>query len=180
MREFAADGEATVHPQTVIEHFGTWNAAKRAAGCRHDGSSAGRAAWTASLARRGTRSCPDGEGHRSESRRVASKSLIWHTFGSLSAALRRRALTFRSVRSGSSGLLRMARSGRALGHLPKMADWKEAWARRSTILSEWQVYRMVDVQPGAWSAFQFLVRERLLEEGVSVRRTVRRAPSPLS
>ena len=32
MREFAADAEASVHPQTVIEHFGTWNAAKRAAG----------------------------------------------------------------------------------------------------------------------------------------------------
>ena len=32
MREFAADPEATVHPQTVIEHFGTWNNAKRAAG----------------------------------------------------------------------------------------------------------------------------------------------------
>ena len=32
MREFAADPEAGVHPQTVIEHFGTWNAAKRAAG----------------------------------------------------------------------------------------------------------------------------------------------------
>src|ERR671931_872060 len=32
MREFAADREASVHPQTVIEHFGTWNAAKRAAG----------------------------------------------------------------------------------------------------------------------------------------------------
>jgi hypothetical protein len=31
MREFAADPEASVHPQTVIEHFGTWNAAKRAA-----------------------------------------------------------------------------------------------------------------------------------------------------
>ena len=32
MREFAADTEARVHPQAVIEHFGTWNAAKRAAG----------------------------------------------------------------------------------------------------------------------------------------------------
>jgi len=32
MREFAADPETQVHPQTVIEHFGTWNAAKRAAG----------------------------------------------------------------------------------------------------------------------------------------------------
>src|SRR5580658_10085895 len=32
MKEFAADPEAAVHPQTVIEHFGSWNAAKRAAG----------------------------------------------------------------------------------------------------------------------------------------------------
>src|SRR5215210_753821 len=32
MREFSADPETTVHPQTVIEHFGSWNAAKREAG----------------------------------------------------------------------------------------------------------------------------------------------------
>src|SRR5205085_11902010 len=32
MREFAADKETTVHPQTVIEHFGSWNRAKRQAG----------------------------------------------------------------------------------------------------------------------------------------------------
>src|SRR2546421_3652217 len=32
MREFAADPGTTVHPQTVIEHFGTWNRAKREAG----------------------------------------------------------------------------------------------------------------------------------------------------
>src|SRR3954453_13882492 len=32
MREFAADPETSVHPQTVTEHFGSWNAAKRKAG----------------------------------------------------------------------------------------------------------------------------------------------------
>src|SRR5947208_11846462 len=32
MREFSSDRETTVHPQTVIEHFGSWNNAKRAAG----------------------------------------------------------------------------------------------------------------------------------------------------
>src|SRR5204863_45870 len=32
MREFAADPGTSVHPQTVIEHFGSWNAAKREAG----------------------------------------------------------------------------------------------------------------------------------------------------
>ncbi|HEX6701447.1 MAG TPA: hypothetical protein VF101_12025, partial [Gaiellaceae bacterium] len=32
MREFAADAATSVHPQTVIEHFGSWNRAKRLAG----------------------------------------------------------------------------------------------------------------------------------------------------
>ena len=32
MREFEADPKTTVHPQTVIEHFGSWNRAKRLAG----------------------------------------------------------------------------------------------------------------------------------------------------
>src|SRR6185437_16589348 len=32
MREFAADPKTSVHPQTVIEHFGSWNEAKRTAG----------------------------------------------------------------------------------------------------------------------------------------------------
>src|SRR5207302_7910797 len=32
MREFASDPDTAVHPQTVIEHFGSWNAAKREAG----------------------------------------------------------------------------------------------------------------------------------------------------
>src|SRR5918992_5943801 len=32
MREFAGDPQTKVHPQTVIEHFGSWNAAKRRAG----------------------------------------------------------------------------------------------------------------------------------------------------
>ena len=89
MREFAADKDAGMHPQTVIEHFGTWNAAKRAAGLtprrfisrdelleqlRQLGEELGR-----------TPTAHDLDANR---RRVASKSLIWHTFGSLSAALR--------------------------------------------------------------------------------------------
>ena len=34
--------------------------------------------------------------------------------------------------------------------------------------TEWQVYRLFDARRGAWSTFQFLIRERLLEEGVDV------------
>jgi hypothetical protein len=170
MREFAADAEASVHPQTVIEHFGAWNAAKRAAGLtprrfisrdelldqlRELGAELGRIPTARDLEeRRG---------------RMASKSLIWQTFGSLSAALREAGF---DVPVGEERLERAVADGavlaRELGHLPKMADWKDARARNATLLSEWQVYRMVDIQPGTWAAFQFLVRERLREEGVDV------------
>jgi Homing endonuclease associated repeat len=170
MREFAADPDASVHPQTVIEHFGTWNAAKRAAGLtprrfisreelldqlRELGAELGR-----------TPTARDLEERRG---RMASKSLIWQTFGSLSAALRESGF---DVPVGEERLERAVADGavlaRELGHLPKMAEWKDARARNATLLSEWQVYRMVDIQPGTWSAFQFLVRERLREEGVDV------------
>jgi hypothetical protein len=170
MREFAADEEARIHPQTVIEHFGTWNAAKRAAGLtprryisreelvaqlRELGEELGRTPTVRDIeARRG---------------RMASKSLIWHTFGSLGAALKEAGF---DVPVGEERLERAIADGatlaRELGHLPKMAEWKGARARDATLLSEWQVYRMVDVQPGAWSAFQYLVRERLREEGVRI------------
>jgi hypothetical protein len=48
-----------------------------------------------------------------------------------------------------------------------MADWAAARKADDTLLTEWQVYRMIDVQP-AWAAFQYLVRERLLDEGADV------------
>lgn len=171
MREFAADPEASVHPQTVIEHFGTWNAAKRAAGLqprrfisreellaqlRDLGEELGRAPTVRDIEeRRG---------------RMASKSLVWHTFGSLAAALKEAGF---DIPVGEERLERAIADGavlaRELGHLPKMAEWKQARARDATLLSEWQVYRLVDVNPGAWSAFQFLVGRRLREEGVEVR-----------
>ena len=171
MREFAGDAEANVHPQTVIEHFGTWNAAKRAAGLqprrfisreelveqlRELGEELGR-----------TPTVRDIEERRG---RMASKSLIWHTFGSLATALKEAGF---DVPIGEERLERAIADGavlaRELGHLPKMAEWKDARARDATLLSEWQVYRLVDVNPGAWSAFQFLVSQRLREEGVDVR-----------
>ena len=171
MKEFADDPETRVHPQTVIEHFGTWNAAKRAAGLqprrfisreelvtqlRELGEELGR-----------TPTVRDIEERRG---RMASKSLIWHTFGSLAAALKEAGF---DVPVGEERLERAIADGavlaRELGHLPKMAEWKGARARDVTLLSEWQVYRLVDVNPGAWSAFQFLVSQRLHEEGIEVR-----------
>jgi hypothetical protein len=36
------------------------------------------------------------------------------------------------------------------------------------MLTEWQVYRMFDARRGAWSTFQFLIRQRLESQGVAV------------
>lgn len=171
MREFAADPEATVHPQTVIEHFGTWNAAKRAAGLfprrfltreellqqlRDLGAELGRVPTARDLAER--------------RRSVPSASLYAHTFGSLANALREAGF---EVLRGEERLERAIEQGaalaRTLGRLPKMADWAEARRSDPTLLSEWQVYRLLDVPRGAWTAFQYLVREALVDEGVVVR-----------
>jgi Homing endonuclease associated repeat len=171
MKEFAADPETHVHPQTVIEHFGTWNAAKRAAGLvprrfatREELLEVLRALGE-ELGRMPTaRDLDDRRG------RMPSKSLYWHTFGSLSAALREAGY---DVALGAERLERAIEQGAELavelGRLPKFAEW--ASLRRTTpgMLTEWQVYRMFDSRRGAWATFQFLIRNRLLEQGEDVR-----------
>jgi hypothetical protein len=170
MREFAADAHTAVHPQTVIEHFGSWNAAKREAGLvprrfatreelvgllRELGEDLGRVPTAKDLdARRGS---------------MPSKSLYWHTFGSLAEALREAGF---DVPIGEERLERAVEQGvalaRKLKRLPKFADWAAARRKDDGLLTEWQVYRMFDARRGAWSTFQFLIKERLDEEGVRV------------
>src|SRR5260221_6380918 len=131
MREFAADAETSVHRQTVIEHFGAWNVAKRAAGLvprrfatreellgllRELGEELGRPPTA--------RDIDEHKGH------LPSKSLYWHTFGSLTNALREAGF---DVAVGEERLERAVRQGaalaRRLGRLPQVADW--AGARRT-------------------------------------------------
>ena len=169
MREFAADAETSVHPQTVIEHFGSWNAAKRSAGlvprrfATRDELLGQLRALGDELGRTPTaRDIDERKGS------MPSKSLLWHTFGSLAHALREAGF---DVPIGEERLERAVEQGaalaRRLGRLPKMADWSAARKADAALLTEWQVYRMIDVQP-AWAAFQYLVRERLLDEGATV------------
>ena len=167
MREFAADEETSVHPQTVIEHFGSWNAAKRSAGLvprrfatreellgllRELGEELGRPPTARDI-----------DEHKG---RLPSKSLYWHTFGSLTNALRDAGF---DVPVGEERLERAVEQGVALaleiGRLPRFADWADARKRDESLLTEWQVYRMLDARRGAWSTFQYLVRERLDEQG---------------
>jgi hypothetical protein len=170
MREFAADRETTVHPQTVIEHFGSWNNAKRAAGLvprrfatreellgllRELGEELGRPPTARDI-----------DEHKGK---LPSKSLYWHTFGSLTTALREAGF---DVPVGEERLERAVEQGatmaRELGRLPKFADWAEARKADDSLLTEWQVYRLLDAKRGAWSTFQFLVRELLEQRGVRV------------
>src|SRR5438477_8149444 len=170
MREFAADSATTVHPQTVIEHFGSWNAAKRAAGLvprrfatrdellgllRELGDQLGRPPTARDI-----------DEHKGK---LPSKSLYWHTFGSLTNALREAGF---DVPVGEERLERAVEQGaamaRALGRLPKFADWAEARKAGDRLMTEWEGWRMLDAKRGAWSTFQFLVRQRLEEQGVTV------------
>lgn len=170
MREFEADPETTVHPQTVIEHFGSWNAAKRKAGLvprrfasreellmllRRLGEELGRIPTAKDIeARKGT---------------MPSKSLYWHTFGSLNNALKEAGF---DVAVGEERLERAIDQGVFLairiGRLPKFSDWAAARKTDMNMLTEWQVYRMFDARRGAWSTFQFLIRERLAERGIGI------------
>jgi hypothetical protein len=170
MREFAADPETAVHPQTVIEHYGSWNAAKRAAGLvpRRFATREELLGLLTDLGEELGRppTARDIDEHKGK---LPSKSLYWHTFGSLTNALREAGF---DVPVGEERLERAVEQGtelaRALGRLPKFADWAEARKEDETLLTEWQVYRMLDARRGAWSTFQFLVRERLDEQGVRV------------
>ena len=170
MREFAADPETAVHPQTVIEHYGSWNAAKRAAGLvpRRFATREELLGLLTELGEKLGRppTARDIDEHKGK---LPSKSLYWHTFGSLTNALREAGF---DVPVGEERLERAVEQGtelaHALGRLPKFADWADARKEDDTLLTEWQVYRMLDARRGAWSTFQFLVRERLDEQGIRV------------
>jgi HNH endonuclease len=170
MREFAADAETSVHPQTVIEHYGSWNAAKRAAGLvpRRFATREELLGLLTELGEELGRppTARDIDEHKGK---LPSKSLYWHTFGSLTNALREAGF---DVPVGEERLERAVEQGtelaRSLGRLPKFADWAAARKEDDALLTEWQVYRMLDARRGAWSTFQFLVRERLDEQGVRV------------
>jgi hypothetical protein len=170
MREFASDEETTLHPQTVIEHFGSWNAAKREAGL------VPRRFATRDELLRALRELGEELGRTPTARdldtrkgQVPSKSLYWHTFGSLREALRQAGY---DLPVGEERLERAIEQGaelaHELGHLPRFADWAGRHARDPGVMSEWQVYRLFEARRGAWSTFQFLIRERLREEGVEV------------
>ncbi len=170
MREFADDPMTSVHPQTVIEHFGSWNEAKRKAGLvpRRFATREELLELLRELGKELDR-IPTARDIEANRGRMPSKSLYWHTFGSLANALREAGF---DVPVGEEKLERALEQGvvlaRKLKRLPKFADWADARRDDETLMTEWQIYRMFQGRRGAWSTFQFLIRERLVEAGAKI------------
>ena len=150
--------------------FRLWNAAKREAGLVPR-RFATRAELVRSLEQLGAELGRPPTARDLDARKgsVPSKSLYWHTFGSLTNALREAGF---DVPVGEERIERAVEQGmtlaRRLGRLPKFADWADARRNDDALFTEWQVYRMFDAKRGAWATFQYLVRERLLAEGMHV------------
>jgi len=163
MREFAEDPQTTIHPQTVVEHFGSWNAAKREAGLMVRRMASDEElvealrTLGATLGRRPT--ARDIEEHRGQ---LPSKGVYVKAFGSLRAALASAGFDAptkeeRLERSVAHAADFLQRTGR----LPSFRDWERVRAGREDVLTAWQIYRAFEHTGGAWSAFQFAVNERV-------------------
>lgn len=170
MREFSSDPEVRMHPQTVVERFGTWNRAKRQAGLVPR-RFATRDELLAQLAALGEELGRTPTGRDLDERRAVmpSKSLYWHRFGSLSNALRAAGFDVpgRDERA-ERALVEGEELSRRLGRLPRFSDWQRARRRSRAMLSEWQVYRLFADGRGGWSAFGAALSERLARSGVEV------------
>ncbi len=165
MREFAEDTQATIHPQTVVDHFGSWNAAKREAGLMP------RRRATRDELLQALRSLGEELGRRPTTKdieaargRVPSRGVYAKAFGSMREAL---ALAGFDSPSKDERLARSIDHGAAFylrtGRLPSFRDWERIRGGRDEVMTAWQLYRMFEKLGGAWSAFQFAVDERARE-----------------
>jgi len=164
MREFGADSGARAHPQTVVEHFGSWNRAQRLAGlvprrfATKEELLSQLQVLGAELGR-----VPTGRDLDERRARLPSKSLYWHRFGSLSNALREAGFPVpRRSERREQALEEGVSVARRLGRTPAFSDWKRARAAQPELLSEWQVYRLFAQGRGGWAAFRAALNERLV------------------
>lgn len=170
MRELREDPAARVHPQTVVQRFGSWNRGKRLAGLVPR-RFATREELLLQLRSLGEELGRTPRGPDLDARRAAlpSKSRYWQTFGSLSNALREAGFDVPDERERASRALDQGeRLARELGHLPRFGDWVRARAGDPDLPSPWQVYRLFPGGEGGWSTFRSALARRLEERGAVV------------
>lgn len=170
MRELVTDADSRIHPQTVVQRFGSWNRGKRLAGLVPR-RFATKEELLVQLRTLGEELGRPPRGRDLDERRAAlpSKSLYWHAFGSLTNALREAGFDVpgrperarRALDQGERLALRLER-------LPRFADWSRARAEEPGMLSEWQVYRLFAGEHGGWTAFQAELAGRLGGRGATV------------
>jgi hypothetical protein len=162
MREFAEDPEVGIHPQTIVDHFGSWNAAKREAGLLPR-RMATREELCQALRALGERlgRIPGPKDIDLARGTLPSRSVYVKEFGSVREALQeagfdapeRDERLLRAIDLGAELLLRT-------GRLPSFREWERVRGRRDDVMTAWQLYRSFDDRGGAWSAFQFTVQQR--------------------
>ena len=160
----------------VVERFGTWNDAKRRAGLVPR-RFATKDELLLQLRRLGDELGRTPTGRDLDVRRAAlpSKSLYWHSFGSLSNALRAAGFDVpRRDERRERALRQGERLAAELARLPRFADWAAARRRDDSMLSEWQVYRLFAGGRGGWTSFLAALGERLERTGVEEGPTARR------
>jgi hypothetical protein len=169
MRELREDPDARVHPQTVVQRFGSWNRGKRLAGLVPR-RFATREELLAQLRALGEELGRVPRGRDLDARRAAlpSKSRYWQAFGSLSNALREAGFDVPDGPERASRALDQGeRIAQELGRLPRFGDWTRARDSDPDLLSPWQVYRLFPGE-GGWSAYRSALARRLEERGAVV------------
>lgn len=161
MREFSNDPGTTIHPQTIVEHFGSWNAAKRAAGLMPR-RMATRGELVGALRELGEKlgRVPTAKDIEHASGDFPSRAVFVKSFGSIPVALKaagfdaptKEERLTRSVEHGAQFYMRT-------GKLPSFRDWERVRGNRDDLLTAWQLYRTFEEVGGAWSAFQFAISE---------------------
>lgn len=169
MREFAADDETTIHPQTVVEHFGSWNRAKRAAGLMPR-RKASREELVDALIRLGDDlgRVPTVRDLEAAGPGMPGKGVYVREFGAWRTALSAAGFDApspeerleRAIEHGAQFHIRT-------GRLPSFRAWDRLRGERDDMSSAWQIYRSFEGCGGAWSAFQFAVAQRAEKLAVS-------------
>jgi hypothetical protein len=145
----------------LVDHFGSWNEAKRASGLvpRRMATREELIAGLQMLERRLGR-IPTPNDLDEAKGLLPGRSVYTREFGTVQDAFAEAGFDMptrdeRLVRTIEHGAAFLQRTGR----LPSFRDWERIRGGRTDILSAWQVYRTFETRGGAWSAFQFAVNE---------------------
>jgi hypothetical protein len=166
MRQFDDHPKTSLRPQQIIKMHGKggWNAAKRAAKLEVHKNATDEEILISLKTLAGRCQHLPSAREINEDASTPSSSLYIHRFGSLQAAYQAAGLTETSKENDivQIGLLLT----QELGYLPGWKDWVAARRQRPDLPSEWQVYRRLGGEEGAWRRFHYQIIEEAASQGI--------------